>query len=367
MKNIGVSFAAILGLVVSGAVIASLWHASTPLPPLTDIDRENARALGLAHSFTVLSEGTIHYRVTAPHNATLNAPVILLVHGFQTPGFVWDEYVAPLTGAGYQVISFDNYGRGLSDRPAEPYTLERTNRLIEDLLTHLAITRPLHLVGYSMGGVTAGHFAKTHPEKIRSLTLIAPAGTGTEPWMTKILASPTLGDMIMSQIGPILSASRAQKAAAESLNPANFRAQWAASEGFEGNNRALLSTLRHYPLWSAEEIYAEIGQSQLPVQIIWGKDDSVVPFAEAARFSTLLPNAPLHAFEEIGHEITYANPELVTPLLKSFIETHRPRRVSSGLGGKARSPEGRLEAIDCLCHTDDPLGETPMPNLATPN
>ena len=354
---------ALVGLALVGTLSGGFWLFAPSLPPLTDTVRQEAQANGWAHAFARLSEGVVHYRIEGPQNA----PTILLIHGFQTPGFVWEDHIRPLAEAGYQVISFDNYGRGLSDRPDGAYTLERTNQLIEELLDHLNITRPLHLAGYSMGGITAAYYSMTHPQKIRSLTLIAPAGTGSQPWTTHLLAWPWVGDRIMEQVERNLGPARAAKTAAQSPNPEKFHAHWAASAGYDGNSRALLSTLRNYPLWNADDIYHRVGQTDLPVQIIWGEQDTIVPFSEATRLQALLPRAALHTYAAVGHEITYATPGLVTPHLLHFVESHRLRRASSGLGGKARSPAGRLEALDCLCHMDQTGPLLTPPVLSDPS
>lgn len=363
MKSIALFICVFIGLALASLFVWSKWHIAPPEPPLTDAIRDDAKQHGLAHSFVMLSEGKVHFRREGPRNA----PTILLIHGFHTPSFVWNDYFLPLTEAGYQVISFDNYGRGLSDRPEGDYTLTRTRTLIEELLDHLGVTRPLHLVGYSMGGVTAADFAVTHPEKARSLTLIAPAGTGTQPLTVSALTWSPLGDILMTEIGPRLSAARMEQAALASTDPDRFRDHWQASAGLDGSGRALLSTLCHYPLWGSEELYRRLEAGKLPVQVIWGEQDSTVPFSEAARLIAALPSAQLHTYKSIGHEITYSHPALVTGHLTDFVESHRLRRVSSGLGGKARSPEGRLDALDCLCHADESNGELQMPNLAGPS
>jgi pimeloyl-ACP methyl ester carboxylesterase len=48
------------------------------------------------------------------------APAIILVHGFSTPKFVWDQITPELLQAGFQVIAYDHFGRGFSGRPEGP-------------------------------------------------------------------------------------------------------------------------------------------------------------------------------------------------------------------------------------------------------
>lgn len=331
-------------------VATSFWFAASERPEITAQDRAQAQNAGSGSSFADLSEGTVHYRLEGPQHA----PTLVLIHGFSTPSFVWNDYFAPLTQAGFRVLSFDNYGRGFSDRPEGPYTAERTDRLIIELLTHVGITRPVHLVGYSMGGATAAIFAERHPAKVRSLNLIAPGGTGDRPLLVNLLTFPVIGDWIISALGPSLVGDK-RAAAEKSPNPEMFLANFQMQAGFAGYYEALLSTLRHYPLTSSQPTYAAIGKTDLPVQLFWGEADERVPFALAEPMQALLPQATLHRFPEIGHEITFSSVDKVTPLLISFVEEHRLRQTTGGAGGKARGPEARSEPADCLCHGDDPL------------
>lgn len=332
-------------------VITSFWFATPDLPVLTGEDRSIAQANGTAFSFAALSEGSVHYRVEGPEHA----PVVLLIHGFSTPSFVWNDHFAPLTEAGFRVLSFDNYGRGYSDRPDGAYTAERTDQLIRELLDHVGISRPVHLVGYSMGGATAAVFANNHPSKTQSLTLIAPAGTGDTPVLFNLLTLPVIGDGVMGALGPTIIGGASQSAALESTDPDAFLKLFNAQTSFAGYYEALLSTMRHYPLSGAASVFETIGKSALPVQLIWGETDEQVPFALAEPLRALLPQATLHNFPEVSHSITFSRPAEIAALLVTFVEQHRMRQTSGGAGGKARSPDARAEPADCLCHSDDTL------------
>ena len=105
-----------------------------------------------------------------------DAPAIILVHGFSTPKFVWEQVTPFLLGAGYQVITYDHFGRGFSDRPAGPYDSALYQDERSSLFAGLELATPLTLVGYSMGGANVIDYAASHPEQIKQLVLIAPAG-----------------------------------------------------------------------------------------------------------------------------------------------------------------------------------------------
>ena len=169
---------------------------------LVSEERSRLAADGTAHQFIELSEGTVHYRLTGDDQA----PLVVLIHGFSVPSFVWDEVIPPLLESGYRVLAYDNYGRGFSDRLSGPYTADRSDRLLVELLDKLQIRQKVHLVGYSMGGATAAIFCARHAAQVASLSLIAPAGfrAGPPPFLLQLLVARPIGDWLISMICSLL-------------------------------------------------------------------------------------------------------------------------------------------------------------------
>ena len=110
----------------------------------TALDDPTRRQLG--GSFIQLSDGYTHYRLEGP----VAGPPVVLIHGFSVPLFNWDHTVPDLIQAGFRVLRYDLYGRGLSDRPRTDYTKELFDRQLRELLAALKITTPVDLVGLSM-------------------------------------------------------------------------------------------------------------------------------------------------------------------------------------------------------------------------
>ena len=126
----------------------------------------------LPGEFVELADGVVHYEVGGP----VDGQKVVLVHGFTTPYFMWDNNFDELTGAGFRVLQYDLYGRGYSDRPHLVYGLDLYDRQLLNLLDALNFNEPVDLVGLSMGGPITGTFTDRHPRRVRKLTLLAPAG-----------------------------------------------------------------------------------------------------------------------------------------------------------------------------------------------
>ncbi|MFN8640468.1 MAG: alpha/beta fold hydrolase [Candidatus Binatia bacterium] len=313
VRWVAAALGAVLLLAVAAYAVAGLRKT-----PLDDAERARAQRDGRAHEFAPLGDGVTHYRLEGP----ADGPVVVLVHGFSNGSYVWDDYFAPLAAAGYRVLALDLYGRGFSDRPATAYSPELFTRQILGLLDALHLAQPVHLVGYSMGGAIVTELAAHHPERVRSTTLIAPAGLGAV-MPNALLTAPVLGDWIFRVLGPAISdryvgAELLQAAKGESLL-VDYRRQ-AAYAGYEA---ALLSTMRSFPLTGAGAAFDELGRSGKPVLVFWGRSDPVVPFALSAELQRRAPQASLQAFDDQTHAITYAHPELVLPPLLAFLGTRR--------------------------------------------
>ena len=312
---------AILLAAIALIMLMSYWAAGRARTALDDGAREKLLAEGHAYSFLELPEGTVHYRLEGPEDGQL----VVLVHGFSTPSIIWSRYFKPLTDAGYRVLAFDIYGRGISDRPNTIYN-----------------------AGYSMGGGVVAIFAARHPERVRSTTLIAPAGLGKlSNERTGMLMRPLIGDWIIRLFGTKIFYAAAAEEAKGIPEPGPLLAAVNRQLQYRGYGDALLSTMRHYPLEQADEFYATVGRSSIPVLAVWGEADKVVPFDHASRLMELVPQAQLRSYPGMGHSIGVVDPALVGGLIIRFLGEQEARVTSPGAAGKPRGPLARMESRRC--------------------
>lgn len=71
-------------------------------------------------SFIELPDSCTHYELGGPQNGRL----IVLVHGFSVPYFIWDPTFSFLTESGFRALRYDLFGRGYSDRPKVRYDID---------------------------------------------------------------------------------------------------------------------------------------------------------------------------------------------------------------------------------------------------
>lgn len=96
---------------------------------------------------------------------------LILLHGFAMYKEFWIAQIKPLSEK-FKVITLDNRGSGNSDHPVETFDMGTLADDLKALLDHLNI-ECVHLVGHSLGGMYAQHFALRYPNRLKKLILLA--------------------------------------------------------------------------------------------------------------------------------------------------------------------------------------------------
>jgi pimeloyl-ACP methyl ester carboxylesterase len=298
-------------LLAGGAYV----HARSGLLPLDDDAR--SRAPG---NFVELSDGRVHYAWHGPAGGS----VTVLVHGFSTPSFVWAGLIEPFVRANMRVLTYDNFGRGFSDRPDTHYDAALFDRQLVELLASQGIDQPIDLVGYSMGGAIGIYFAAHHPEKVRMLGLIAPAGFPVNlGFAAQLLRLPGLGDWLMAVVGKRTMLSTMARPENQGRAIPDIVERYEVQMAYEGYLRSLLSTMRHFPLDAMEVEFERVGAAAIPLLAVWGDRDSIVPLANAERIASAVPQAQIEVVAGGTHAITYSEPERVSAALIRFFGAPR--------------------------------------------
>jgi pimeloyl-ACP methyl ester carboxylesterase len=264
--------------------------------------------------FVTLSHGIVHVRIAGPEQGR----PVLLVHGFSVPSYVFDKTSDDLAARGFRVIRFDLYGRGWSDRPNLAYDRQLFANQVVELMDTLRITKA-DLLGLSMGGAIVGRFAAEHPERVRSVVLVAPL---TRPHDISVMAWPAVGEWLnRTWFLPSLAASQLEDFAhPERVTgwPERFQPQMR----YDGFGRAILSTMRHLSTASSVPDFEKVGQAGLPVLLVWGERDTTVPYAQHVDVQRAIPQARLLALPGLGHLPVVEEPAAVHPQIADFLSQH---------------------------------------------
>jgi pimeloyl-ACP methyl ester carboxylesterase len=267
---------------------------------------DETRKEAVSGAFVRLSDGMTHYELGG-----IGARVIVLVHGFSVPYFIWDPTFDFLTKSGFRVLRYDLFGRGFSDRPRAAYNIHLFVRQLRDLLDALKITKPIHLAGLSMGGAISTAFVDQYAERVKSHILIDPAGAkpiSLSP-ILKLAKIPGLAELAFGLAG---DDSLLKGIASDFYDPAlvrQFIDRYRPQMKIKGFKRAILSSIRNGMLGSFSTIYQRVGKLGKPTLLIWGREDTTVPFVHSGLIKAAIPHAEFHAIGECGHIPHYEKPE----------------------------------------------------------
>ncbi len=307
-KIISIASAVILVIILGMSAAFFLSEAG-----LKDINPEIC--LTSAGSSVEITKGKICYYLKGPENGEL----IVLVHGFSTPKFVFDKSVDSLVSAGFRVLAFDHFGRGFSDRPNAKYDKEFFDTELLELLKALNIRKPVYLAGYSLGGGVVALFASRHPEMVKKIALIAPLGyRPPHTGMHAILMIPVLGDWIMAVFGRQSMISNMKKEADAGIASRKMLKLYIQQFEYRGITGALLSTLRNFPFGGLDSEYKKLGALGLPVLLLWGEKDDFVPFEGHIKIAASVPGLKFIPVKGADHAVTYSHAEIVNRALIDF-------------------------------------------------
>ena len=218
---------------------------------------------------------------------------MLLLHGFGADLNNW-MFNQPALCEGRRTFALELPGHGLSSKDVGAGDAVLFTDMIEAALMALDVER-LHVVGHSMGGALAVSLTARRPERIATLTLLAPAGLGPRSTAASSMRS---------------CVHRVRKDAAEALqflvHDASLISRVMVEDllrykRLDGVALALLETIARawFPQGrQAVNLVAALRALAVPVQVIWGRDDRIIPAAHA---EAAVPPARVHVLEGVGH------------------------------------------------------------------
>ena len=275
---------------------------------------------------------TIHGREVT-YSSDGEGPVLLLIHGMAGTCESWREVIEPLARES-TVIAPDFPGHGGSAPGGGDYSIGALAAGLRDLLLALGHDRAT-LVGHSLGGGVAMQFAYQYPEMVERLALVSSGGLGPE--VTPILRAAALpgADLFIAatagpaaQIGSVIGRGlgaiglRPDTDVAEvargyaSLSDADRRAAFLASvRGVIGTGGQLID--------AADRLYLADG---LPVLIVWGSRDPIIPVRHAEDAHRAIPGSRLEILDDVGHVPQLEAPGRFLVALEAFLRDTEPAR-----------------------------------------
>lgn len=283
-------------MMLTFALSALGWSLYTPDLPVESL---RTRWAPPPSQFRVVDGLTVHLR---DEGVTSDSVPVLLLHGTSASLHTWEGWSEAMRPS-RRVLTMDLPGFGLTGPdPRDDYRMERYTRFVVALMDSLRVRR-VDLAGNSLGGEIAWHVAAQHPDRVRKLVLVDPAGLpftslsvpigfrlARDPrlsWlMTRILPRRVVTSSVRDVYG---DTSRVSDALVDRYYDLTRRA----------GNRAALPARFAQSRPGADTM--RLARITSPTLILWGAQDRLIPPATAARFLRLLPSAQLVVYPELGH------------------------------------------------------------------
>ncbi len=280
-----------LSLLVVACAIAGMW-LWTPDRPRAALHSQYQAA---PEDIMTVADTRLHVRDSGPKSA----PAVIMLHGFGSSLHTWEPWAQELQSE-YRVIRIDLPGSGLSEPdPTGRYDDARTIDIIVALMDRLGIAKAA-LVGNSIGGRIAWTFAARHPERVTKLVLVSPDGFASKGFAyDKKPKVPAMAHVMRY----VLPRSMVRSSLAQAYGDPALLTDETVNRYYNlmlapGSRSALIARMEHTVLRDPVPLLRQI---QVPVLLVWGDKDAMIPVSNAADYVRELPHAKVVTFHGLGH------------------------------------------------------------------
>lgn len=256
---------------------------------------------------------------------------VVLVHGDPTWGYMYREFIPELSKNNRCIVP-DHMGMGKSEVPQHlyPYRLKHHISNLEKLLLSLEL-KNITLVLHDWGGPVGMGFAVRHPELIKRLVLMntwafASWPGGALPKLLRIIRSERGESFVLEKNGYVKRAIIATVNYPDNVTSTVLNAYLAPFPNPE-SRKALLCWSRDITFTEEDHSFSDMQriESQLtlfsgvPVLLIWGMQDPVLPPAVLKKWESVYPHAEVCEIEDASHFLQEDTPEKVISAISRFI------------------------------------------------
>jgi non-heme chloroperoxidase len=272
--------------------------------------------------YVTVSDGTeIYYKDLGPRDAQ----PIVFHHGWPLSADDWDNQMLFFLGHGYRVIAHDRRGHGRSTQTWDGNEMDTYAADVAALADHLDLKDAIH-IGHSTGGGEVAHYvARAKPGRVAKAVLIG----AVPPIMVKSEANPGgLPIEVFDGFRKATADNRAQFFVDVPTGPFYGYNREGAKvdqgviwnwwrQGMMGGAKAHYDCIKAF---SETDFTEDLKAIDVPVLVMHGTDDQIVPYADSAPLSVkLLRNGTLKSYDGLPHGMCTTHPDVVNPDLLAFI------------------------------------------------
>jgi len=247
-----------------------------------------------------------------------NGPTIVFVPGY---GMTLDEWPGRLIShlaKSHRVILYNHRGVSGERNPTVEFTIPQGARDLHQVITQAAgeNEKPVHIIGYSMGGMIALEYAVLYPDSVDRLVLLNADCGGVlkvpaEEWVTEEMAKElTTPEAYLERAGYLLL-------------PESYRCEhpdpqtWFVDYGEVADPHAVREQFDAMLLWGG--VCPNLHAIQSKTLVIAGDQDIVIPPENAENIAAALPHATLRMLEGQAHGMIFCEPVMIAEIIEEFL------------------------------------------------
>ncbi|MCT8467236.1 alpha/beta hydrolase [Chromohalobacter canadensis] len=255
-----------------------------------------------------------------------DAQPIVFHHGWPLSADDWDSQMLFFLSQGYRVIAFDRRGHGRSDQTDTGNDMDTYAADTAELVSALDLTDAIHIGHSTGGGVVARYVARAESGRVAKAVLMGavtplmlqtpanPEGTPKEVFdgFRSTLATNRAQFFKDIPAGPFYGFNRDGAEVSQGLIDNWWR------QGMEGGAKAQYDSIEAF---SETDFTDDLQAITIPVLVMHGEDDQIVPIAASAHKAVkLLPNGTLKTYPDLSHGMFATHPERINADLLEFIQ-----------------------------------------------
>ena len=260
-----------------------------------------------------------------------DGPPVLLIHGYGDTADGWRRVVPGLL-KDHRVVALDMPPFGRSDEPPKGKLLDFYGDFFPAFLDQVGLDR-MTVIGHSLGGAVSLRLAVENPGRVERLGLVAPAGLGNAPpWWWNSLTARALWQGALAVPSPFTTPLVRQGlkgflALRLFADPDRLGREIKHLVDMHGTRQDLgkLLAAGHACIDSyTGQLLEQSAELQIPLWMLWGRQDGLVPCLHARAFSRTHPSAKVHVLDDCGHYPHIELPQRFNTLLRRWLDDTAP-------------------------------------------
>lgn len=310
----------VLGGMAAGALVASAAPAVAATPASSKTNSKDRMTMA---TFTTKDGTEIFYKDWGPKDAR----PLVFHHGWPLSADDWDNQMLFFLGQGFRVIAHDRRGHGRSSQTDHGNEMDTYAADVIELAAKLDLKGAVHIGHSTGGGEVARYAARAEKGRIAKAVLIG----AVPPIMVKTAANPGgLPIEVFDGFRKALIDNRAQffldiasgpfygfnRPGAKPL-PGVIQNWW--RQGMAGGAKAHYDCIKAF---SETDFTADLKAITVPVLILHGEDDQIVPIADSAHLAIkLVQHGTLKTYPGLSHGMATVSADVINADLLAFIRT----------------------------------------------